>query len=277
MSNLAARKSADEIGITDAELERISQLIHRTAGIALNSTKRELVRTRLANRIEHFGLQTLGQYIDLIEADPSRRELTVLANLLTTNETSFYRESAHFDFIRDAVAPSLAPGSSFWSAGCSSGAEAYTLAMVLTDATSPAQQVGLRILGTDINTQVLDVAKEGVFRGSQLRGLPPDKRRRFFTEEEGGAAVRARPEIGRWITWARMNLIARKWPLKGPFQGIFCRNVMIYFDAATRQDLVQRYERLLAPGGHLFIGSSESLGGLKHGLEYVQPSVYRKG
>jgi chemotaxis protein methyltransferase CheR len=212
-----------------------------------------------------------------VRADASRRELAHMVDLLTTNKTSFFREPAHFDVLRDAVVPAFgaAPGGlRLWSAGCSSGEEPYTMAMVLREALADPAWRGARILATDISERVLARARAGVYPDETAADVDPALLRRHFARDpEGGwaagAALRAR------IQFAPLNLMG-PWPMRGPFHAIFCRNVMIYFDKPTQGALVNRYYDLLAPGGYLFVGHSESLSAVDHAFAYVQPAVYRK-
>ncbi|MGZ8471413.1 MAG: CheR family methyltransferase, partial [Gemmatirosa sp.] len=210
--------------------------------------------------------------------------LAEMVDLLTTNKTSFFREAAHFDFLRDRLLPSLGPGPvRIWSAGCSSGEEPYTLAMVIRGLWPDAERRDVKILATDISKRVLATAAAGVYPDALLEDVPHDLLRRHWMRASRedvarpGAAGgwRAGDSLRSLITFAPLNLMGA-WPMRGPFQAIFCRNVMIYFDKATQQALVNRYYDLLAPGGHLFVGHSESLSALSHGFSYVQPAVYRK-
>ena len=273
---------AVESDLTAAQFREISRTVYDIAGIQLRDGKEGLVRSRLARRLRQLGLGDFGAYLELVRADA--RELAEMVDLLTTNKTSFFRESAHFDFLRDRLLPSLGPGPvRLWSAGCSSGEEPYTLAMVIRDAWPDADRRDVKILATDISRRVLATAAAGVYPEALLEDVPPDLLRRHFTRAAREAVTRP-GATGGWrasdalrslVTFAPLNLMGA-WPMRGPFQAIFCRNVMIYFDKATQQALVERYYDLLAPGGHLFVGHSESLSALTHRFSYVQPAVYRK-
>jgi chemotaxis protein methyltransferase CheR len=276
MSTIAA-----ESDLTAGQFREISETVYDIAGIQLREGKEGLVRARLAKRLRQLAVPSFEAYLARVRGDA--RELAEMIDLLTTNKTSFFREPAHFDFLRDQLLPSLGPGPvRLWSAGCSSGEEPYTLAMVLREAwgADPGRR-DVKILATDISRRVLATAAAGVYPDALLEGVPPELQRRHWTRAEApgarGAASgwRASDALRALVTFAPLNLMGA-WPMRGPFQAIFCRNVMIYFDKATQQGLVNRYYDLLAPGGHLFVGHSESLSALSHRFTYVQPAVYRR-
>ncbi|MDF1504328.1 protein-glutamate O-methyltransferase CheR [Roseisolibacter sp. H3M3-2] len=267
--------------LSAAHFREISRTVYDIAGIQLREGKEGLVRARLAKRLRQLAIPTFDAYLDQVRADP--RELAEMIDLLTTNKTSFFRESAHFDYLRDQLLPSLGAGPvRIWSAGCSSGEEPYTLAMVLRETWgADLGRRDVKVLATDISRRVLATAAAGVYPDALLEDVPAELRRRYWTRAETpgarGAAPgwRAADALRALVTFAPLNLMGA-WPMRGPFQAIFCRNVMIYFDKATQQQLVSRYYDLLAPGGHLFVGHSESLSALSHRFAYVQPAVYRR-
>jgi chemotaxis protein methyltransferase CheR len=265
--------AAADTALSAAHFREISGIVYDVAGIQLPPGKEGLVRSRLAKRLRARGLASYGEYLDLVRR-PGGDELAEMVDALTTNKTDFFREPAHFDFLRARVLPRLGPGPlRVWSAGCSTGEEPYTLAVVLRDALPDLARRDVKILATDISRRVLAQAKAGVYGDQAIEGVPPEPRRRHFARgPEGWAASDALRAL---ITFAPLNLMGA-WPMRGPFQAIFCRNVMIYFDRPTQQTLVQRFHDLLAPGGYLFVGHSESLSALSHGFTYVQPAVYRR-
>jgi chemotaxis protein methyltransferase CheR len=267
--------------MTAADFADISRTVAEVAGIQLRAGKEGLVRGRLARRLRQLGHGSFREYLDHVQADASRRELAHMVDLLTTNKTSFFRESAHYDLLRERVLPEFAgaPGGlRLWSAGCSSGEEPYTMAMVLRDALPDAQFRAARVLATDISARVLERARAGAYTDDQTADVPPELLRRHFARADGaggaaagwtaGAALRAP------VRFAPLNLLG-PWPMAGPFHAIWCRNVMIYFDKPTQAALVARFRALLAPGGYLCVGHSESLSAVDHGLAYVQPAAYR--
>jgi chemotaxis protein methyltransferase CheR len=258
--------------LSPRQFREIRDLVHRVCGIDLQDGKEGLVRTRLQRRQRELGLASLGEYLARIEADASGRELAELVEALTTNKTGFFRESRHFDYLQREVLPGTRGPMSFWSAGCSTGEEPYTLGMLIRAEIPDAR--GVRILATDISARVLDRARAGLYTAEQLGVVPEPLRRRFTAPGEDGHH-RIAPEVRRLVRFARLNLMD-PWPMRGPFAVFFCRYVMIYFDRATQERLVRRFSALLAPGGHLFVGHSESLTAISHGLRYVQPAIYRK-
>jgi chemotaxis protein methyltransferase CheR len=261
--------------LSDADFARVAELTHRVAGINLQRGKEGLVRARLARRVRAHGLDGFPAYLALVESERTGTELREMIDALTTNKTSFFREAQHFDFLRTTLLPARdGRRMRVWSAGCSSGEEPYTLGMVLRDALPASEAEASRILATDISDRVLARAQEAVYPAELLAELPADLRRRHFTPA-GADGHRVADPVRRLVRFARLNLMG-SWPMRGPFDAIFCRNVMIYFDKPTQARLVARFWELLAPGGHLFVGHSESLTGLEHRFAYVQPAVYVK-
>jgi chemotaxis protein methyltransferase CheR len=259
--------------LTGAQFEAIGAIAYDVAGILLPPGKEGLVRSRLARRLRACGTESFGEYLELVR-DPAGDELSAMIDALTTNKTDFFRESAHFDYLARNVLPQLGHAPlRIWSAGCSTGEEPYTLAMVLRDAIPDLALRDVRVLATDVSRRVLAHAKAAVYGDAVARQVPDAVRRRHFTRCPDGWQVGTQTRA--LVTFARLNLMAA-WPMRGPFQAIFCRNVMIYFDRATQQRLVERFRALLAPGGHLFVGHAESLTALDHDLTYVQPAVYRR-
>jgi chemotaxis protein methyltransferase CheR len=266
--------------LSEAQFQRIRTLVHGLCGISLGDEKQGLVQTRLARRLRQLALADFGAYLEHVERDLSGQELTHLVDALTTNKTGFFREPEHFRFLQRQVLPRLdTPGVRLrlWSAGCSSGEEAYSLAITLHEALPDAGRRDVRILATDISTAVLAQAREAVYGAKAVQEVPEGLLRRHFVRLRGLSppAYRVHEQVRAMVHVARLNLVG-SWPMRGPFQVIFCRNVMIYFDQRTRQELVQRLWELLAPGGYLFVGHSESLASLTHEFQFVQPAIYLK-
>lgn len=261
--------------LSTAQFRRVAKLTYTVAGINLGTGKEGLVRSRLTKRLRELDLPGFDPYLDLVErgSEAGKRELAQMIDALTTNKTSFFREPAHFEFMRQRMLPELGTGREpirIWSAGCSTGEEPYTIGMVLRDAAAGGATRDARILATDISPRVVAQARAASYTDVQVADVPPDARR-WLT-----------PAAGRWqvsdavrslVSFAHLNLMG-EWPMQGPFDAIFCRNVMIYFDKPTQARLVDRFHALLRPGGYLFVGHSESLSGLDHRFQYVQPAVY---
>ncbi len=261
------------------EFRRLRALLYETCGIRLREGKEELVRSRLGRRVVDAGASTFAAYLDRVENDAVRRqfaELGALVDALTTNQTAFFREPAHFEFFTTKVLPAIAHGTRpvrVWSAGCSTGEEPFTIAALMREHLPADRFAGARILATDVSTRVLARARSATYGARAITAIPSALRRRMLEASASGDRFAVREELRAIVRFARLNLI-RDWPLRGPFDAIFCRNVMIYFDAGVRQRLVERFWHMLAPGGYLFVGHSESLGTLTHGFRYVQPAVY---
>lgn len=257
----------------------VAEFLYDVCGIRLREGKEALVISRLGHRVRARALPSLGAYIDAVVGDALPDELPHFIDVLTTNKTNFFRESAHFDFLTDVVFPRLAASAHeirIWSAACSSGEEPYTMAMVVRDHLPVEAQRRTRILATDISGRILATAREGRYSGSQLQGLSSEILRKHLDRQLGDTeAWTVKREVRAMVRFARLNLI-ETWPMTGPFDVILCRNVMIYFDRETQARLIDRFAALLPPGGILCVGHAESLSGFAHGLEQLQPAVYRK-
>lgn len=259
--------------LKQAEFDKIREQIYDYCGINLHEGKHALVRARVMKRIRKLGLQNFSEYVSYLDQDNSGREFLSLVDVLTTNKTSFFRESKHFDFIRSDVIPEMRGRNvKWWSAGCSTGEEPVTCAIVLREQNVPARNV--KILATDLSRDVLKVAKRGVYPAQNLASMSPSIRRKYFAKANDGR-LSVHSEIHDMITYGRLNL-KKKWPLSGPFHVIMCRNVMIYFNRETQQKLVSRFYDLLEPGGYLFLGHSESVASADERFDNICPAVYRK-
>jgi chemotaxis protein methyltransferase CheR len=262
--------------ITDAEFARFQRLIYEIAGIALADTKKVLLMGRLGRRLKALGLPSFGEYYRYVDSGSDPGERQTMVDLLTTNETYFFREETHFDFLRQVVLPRHLPGQSLevWSAAASTGEEIYTLAMVLAD--EQGVDGPWSILGSDISTQVLGVAQRGLYRMDRVRGLPQACLRKYFLKgvrsQEGTILVA--PELRRHTRFMQINL-NKTLPAIGKFHVIFLRNVMIYFDNGTKREVVERIVDKLHPGGYLIVGHSESLSGINDTVKLIKPTIYR--
>jgi chemotaxis protein methyltransferase CheR len=267
-----------ECELTSTQFSRITRLLHDHAGIRMREGKEGLVRARLTKRLRKLGFADFDAYLSFVEQEPGKKEFAEMIDALTTNKTSFLREASHFDFLRDSVFPTLTGPVRIWSAGCSSGEEPYTLAMLANEGFSDIARRDVRILATDISHRVLATAKAAVYPAEHMSDVPGPWLSKYWVKKAdagGRPAYEANQSLRRLVHFAKLNLM-EQWPMKGPFDAILCRNVMIYFDKSTQQQLVERYWALLRPGGHLFVGHSESLTGLNHKFRYVMPAVYVK-
>ncbi len=276
--------STPPVELTDAEFEKISRLVYDQCGIHLNGGKKELVKARLGKRIRTGQFRSFRDYFQRVLEDPSGQELVYLLNSISTNFTSFFREQKHFDYLRLEWLPELMKkklnggrGLRFWSAGCSSGEETYSLAMTLLEAIDHPMAWEVSILGTDISTKVLKAAQEGIFHRERVQSLPAGLVKKYFLK--GGRNwqdyVKIKDQVRNYVQFKRLNLM-EPFHFKEPFDCIFCRNVMIYFDKKTQMDLVNRFYDCLDYGGVLMIGHSESLTGIRHPFHYLRPAVYEK-
>ena len=271
--------------LTKREFEEISSLVYDLCGINLHVGKRELVKARLNKRLRELEMESFAEYISFLKNDRSGQEIIDMLDAVSTNLTSFFREAQHFDYMAKEILPRLVkergrdPGRKLrlWSAGCSSGEEPYSIAMVLDKEIDNLGRWDAAILATDINTRVLETARRGEYPEARFDKMPAQTRQKYFEciNNSRPREYRAKPTIRDLVTFARLNLL-EKWPMKGGFDIIFCRNTMIYFDKQTQSKIVGRYWEMLGDGGVLFIGHSESLTGVKHKFKYVQPTIYYK-
>ncbi|MGF1483005.1 MAG: CheR family methyltransferase [Opitutales bacterium] len=281
MSSVAAKSSAPQThDLSDREYEYFRSIIYDHCRINLGPNKRELVKARLNKRLRALKLPNFKAYIDLLQGPNSEEEWTNLIDSISTNYTFFFREPAHFEFLYKQALPELASGGGtfrVWSSACSSGEEPYSVSIVL-DQFFKGQSEAYRIECTDISTRILAKAREGIFAPPQVEKIRRDWMKKYFEQGRRGNEVLFRikePVRGR-LNFTHMNLMDRSFPWREPFQVVFCRNVMIYFDRETQEDLVQRIAQHIVPGGYLFIGHSESLTGVRHGLKLIKPSIYKK-
>jgi chemotaxis protein methyltransferase CheR len=274
-ANVMTLAAAD---LNPKQFQKISDMVYRTAGINLKEGKEALVRARLMKRLRFLGMNRVEDYIEFIDSDQGTGEVAALIDVMTTNKTSFFREVDHFHFLREQVLPGLnMPRVRFWSAACSSGEEPYTLAILLREHLLEVERKDVRILATDISRRMLDKALQAVYPQDVVGEVPLPAYRKYFSarhnDRSGSCQVAA--EARALVHFTYLNLMD-PWPMKGLFQVIFCRNVMIYFDKPTQQELINRFWDYLEPGGHLFVGHSEGLSSVKHRFRYVRPAVYQK-
>lgn len=269
--------------LTDDDFNYLSHLINERAGIRLPSEKRELVYARLAKRLRSLGFDSFQQYCDLLRGG-DEEELVLCVNAITTNVTSFFREAHHFEFLERTVLPELIEGKSrggtkrlrIWSAGCSSGEEAYSIEIVLREQAA-LRNWDVRILATDLDTHILERAQNGVYDLKQIEKVSPARRNRWFRLGIGSndGLVSVIPELKERVYFRQVNLKG-SWPMHGPFDVIFCRNVVIYFDKKMQKKLFNRFAEILSGDGYLFIGHSESLFGISERFKVAGPTIYRK-
>jgi chemotaxis protein methyltransferase CheR len=265
---------------------QFSQLVYQQCGINLHEGKRELLQARLNKRLRATGIPTYQEYYQYIISPNNDAEIIQFLDCISTNLTYFFREPKHFEFLEQVALPELLATKRktrsmrlrIWSAGCSTGEEPYSLAMCLLSRLEEREQRDFRILATDISTRVLEIARRGAYTKDRIDKVPAGLRQKYLQRRngiDGEGFYEVIPLLKQVVAFRRLNL-KEPYPFRGPFDYIFCRNVIIYFDKPTQQDLIQRMVAYLAPDGYLFVGHSESLTGLQHPLHYVRPSIYRR-
>jgi len=264
--------------LSEKQFRHISNTVYRISGIDLHQGKEELVKARLLKRLKYLRLGDFNRYLKYLEQDKSGQEVQAMVDVLTTNKTHFFREIEHLNFLKDRIMPDLKKDRvRIWSAGCSSGEEPYSIAMVLREQIPDLEKKDIKILGTDISERMLECARYGTYGEELLKSLPGQFKKKYFVSNDIGHPKKftLAPKIKSMIFFAKLNLM-EEWPMSGPFDVIFCRNVMIYFDKPTQEKLVGRFWDYLADGGYLLVGHSESLTFLSHKYRYMQPAVYKK-
>lgn len=255
-----------DAGLTLAHFRRIARVLHDDSGIAMPETKLPLVYSRLTKRLRTLKISDFQDYCALIESDAGEAERKHMLAALTTNVTRFFREPHHFQELEKTILPPLAQSAKaggrlrIWSAGCSSGEEPYSIALSLLSVLPDAANLDVKLLATDIDPNVLARARKGTYPDGSVTEIPAALRKRYVTKAPEGDDVQMSESLQQLITFNELNLI-RPWPVKGPFDIIFCRNVVIYFDEPTQHELWRNFARVLKPGGWLFIGHSERVFG----------------
>lgn len=272
-----------EIPLSDRDFARVKARAHAEAGISFSDAKRTLVVSRLSRVIRRLGLPSFEAYLDYLDRAGTETDAQDFVNALTTNLTRFFREDHHFEhlvrYVGDLLArrprfgPDGRPRLRIWSAGCSTGQEPYTIALALLSAHPELKRWDFRILATDIDTIVLGKAALGIYPEAELGGLSRERAQLFEPGETGMIRVPAAARA--LISFKTLNLMVPTWPMKGPFDAVFCRNVAIYFDKQTQGALFTRLGRMLAPGGHLYIGHSENLGAGGEGFRVAGKTIYQ--
>lgn len=266
--------SAKIFTFTPRDFSRVRALIYRQAGISLSESKQEMVYSRLARRLRAKGMNSFEVYLDGLESGRDPEEWEAFTNALTTNLTSFFREAHHFPILAEHARTAATPFS-VWCSASSTGEEPYSIAMTLCE-TFNTLTPPVTIIATDIDTNVLESAARGIYTLDRLDKMPEARARRFFLRGKGDQAgmVRVRPELRQLISFQPLNLLAASWPIRGPFDAIFCRNVMIYFDKPTQSKILARFVPLMKPQGLLFAGHSENFMYVSELLKLRGKTVY---
>ncbi len=273
--------------LTERDFRKISKLVYEHCGINLNKDKKELVRSRLTKRLRKGNFKTFSDYMKHVLKDKTGNEFSILVDSISTNVTSFFREREHFEFLQKRFLPSLLERKRksrdfrirAWSAACSSGEEPYSIAITLLDTVQGQGRWDIKVLGTDISTSMLETAQKGVYDKQRVEPVLPLQRQKYLLSSHISKqrVFEVSKSLRDIVVFKYLNLM-EDWPINpsGGVDIIFCRNVMIYFDKPTKTRLVNRLWNLLAPGGVLFTGHSESLTGIEHKFKYIQPTIYAK-
>ncbi len=271
--------------LRERDFNKFSRYVYDTCGINLHGGKKQLLKARLGKILRQKDLRSFSQYYDHVVNDKSGNELILLLDSISTNLTYFFREPAHFEFLRKKALPEImkrknALGNNclrFWSAGCSSGEEPYSIAITVNEALDDRRKWQIKVLATDLSTRVLATAGSGVYEKKKIEKIPYELKKGYFQKGDNKwkGYFRVKKQIREKICFQRLNF-RENFCFKEPFDVIFCRNVMIYFDSQTKEVLVEKFFRHISEGGYLFIGHAESLSGLKHPFKYIQPSIYQK-
>ncbi len=280
---IAGEEGGTEFELTDAQFGRICELVREQSGIALSSGKRQMVYGRLVRRLRALRLPGFSDYLALLERGDAGGELQEFTNAITTNLTSFFRESHHFEYLGGELLPAIAEQVRasgrlrIWSSACSTGEEPYSIAMVLREQQALLGRADCKILATDLDSNVLKTASTGLYPAERVRQISQQRVAQFFTPGSGSQAgsFQVSPALRQLITFKQLNLM-HEWPMRGPFDAIFCRNVVIYFDIQTKRALFERMAQLQPAGSILFLGHSESLYRISERYELIGRTVYRR-
>jgi len=281
MVGAADSQLSREYEFSDQDFQRVRRMVYEQTGIALSESKRQLVYGRLSRRLRALQLREFGTYLQRVEGGDAE-EMQHFRNAITTNLTSFFRENHHFDFLANHLMPHLefqnrtSRRIRIWSAGCSTGEEPYSIAMALLESAAHlARSWDVRILATDIDTNVLEHATRGVYSNERVERLDPSRLLRWFDRVPGEEQFRVSESVRQLVSFKQLNLIS-DWPMKGPFDVIFCRNVVIYFDRETQRQIIARMEALQRDGDYLLLGHSESLLDISTRYRLVGNTIHRR-
>ena len=282
VESVAGSSSFAGFEFTDTDFQSVRDLVSKNTGISLSEAKRDMVYSRLTRRLRELNLQRFSDYLAFICGDGGDDELIQFTNAITTNLTSFFREKHHFEYLAETLLPELMKRNAdqrkirIWCCAASTGEEPYSIAMVVKETIPKHSDWDVKILATDLDTNVLATAKEGVYPVDRIKDISAHRQRRFFLKGSGKQQghVRVGSELRQLITYKKLNLMDQ-WPLRGPIDIIFCRNVVIYFTKDTQEILLERFSKLVAPQAHLFMGHSESLNNVTDQFELLGKTIYR--
>ena len=272
-------ESEREFNFTQKDFKFIRDLIAEQTGIALSEAKTHMVYSRLSRRLRSLNIPTFAQYCNYLNNDGGD-ELVNFVNALTTNLTAFFRENHHFEYLANSLLPEIFSTKAnkrirIWSAGCSTGEEPYSLAIILRENIPKTSTWDVKILATDLDSNVVAKASSGIYEESRLNGVSPQRLKHFFIKNRNTNQVKVKPEVRELVTFKQLNLM-HEWPMKGPFDFIFCRNVVIYFNKDTQKALFKRFSDITVDKGFMFIGHSESLFKVSTQYQLIGNTIYQK-
>ena len=272
--------SLPEVHLGKKQFEELCNIVYSLAGISLQTGKESLVAARVSKRLRFLKIPTFEGYLSYLAKDQTGEEIVQLLNVITTNVTQFFREPGPIDHLRELLPEWVKAGQKrfrFWSAACSTGEEPYSMAMTISEVLG-FSEFDWKILATDISTKALHIAEEGTYPQERTLQIPPMLRQKYFTvsRDPNSKQYSIKPMVKDRIVFKRLNLSTPPFPMTGPLDAVFCRNVMIYFDNEVRKRLIEEIIKLLKPGGFLYVGSSESLAGMLVSMPSVGPSIYQK-
>lgn len=270
--------------MTTEEFNKLSSFIYNETGIKMPPVKITMLQSRLQKRLRHLKISTFKEYIDYVFGEnDAETEIIHMIDAVSTNKTDFFREPLHFDYLVENILPELIPVArnrplKIWSAGCSSGEEAYTIAITISEFNSEGAGVDFSILGTDISTDILQKAVNAIYREDRTANIPISIKKKYFmkSRDPQNKTVRIIPEIRRKVSWKRLNFMESYYDIKEMYDIVFCRNVLIYFDRATQESVINKLCMHLRPGGFFFLGHSESIMGMDVPLRALKPTIYQK-
>jgi len=285
INTMASTTAAYKLQLSDADFKKLSQFIYNNYGIKMPEAKKIMLQSRLQKRLSVMKINSFSEYCDfLFSKEGEQMELIHMIDVVTTNKTDFYREAAHFDFMREVVLPEYMQQNKsrkpmkLWSAGCSSGEEPYTMSFVLSDFADKVSGFDYQILGTDISTRILEKAVTAIYAEDRVSIVPLEIKRKYLlkSKDRQKPTVRVIPELRRKVNFQRLNFMDASYDISEVFDVIFCRNVLIYFDRPTQEAVINKLCTKLRTGGYFFLGHSESITSMKVPLVQLRPTVFMK-
>ena len=280
---LVGLHSSYRMELSDADFGRLSQFIYTTAGIKMPPAKRIMLQSRLQKRLRALNINDFKTYADYVLSDGGGDEIIHMLDVVSTNKTDFFREPVHFEFMKEVVLPEFysKPGNqriNVWSAGCSSGEEPYTIGIVISAFNQGFPGRDFLILGTDLSTRILQAATNAVYKEERVEGIPLELKKRYFlrSKDREHPTVRIVPELRRHMQFRRLNFMDANYPVSESFDVVFCRNVLIYFDRKTQEEVIRKLCGKLKIGGYFFLGHSESIMNMNLPLKPIKPTIFRR-